>query len=149
MYMNIWILLFLLTIGYCSFFCFQKEFFEDKPSDNILKKNGTKYNIVDVNRAVKSITQYFLNKDISIQVIKVLSIVNTPGEMELNLMLYDPESNIIKGYVIICNMPMSSKKEASIKTIKSFSDNETQESIFSNDKKMNYQTLNILEGKFT
>ena len=123
MYSNFWIVCLLIFIGYTTCFCVKKEFFDEPPSVEPKEKEGTKYTIVDVNKVVQGIIKHFGEKDnVNIQITKIIQIINSPGEMKLKLFLYNPIKNTIRGYTVIAEVPVSSKKDAIIKSAVSFSD---------------------------
>ena len=169
---NFWTLSFISFIIITTCYCGKKEFFEEpekyewdgsvKNDDNgeryveyndktekILSQvdSGTKYTIEDVNKATIAIIEYFGEKyNVNISITKVISIKNSPGQMNLTLFLYDPIKNTIIGYNIDVIMPLTKNKAASIKTIEKFSKKEQiSEKIDFNS----YSNINFNEGNFT
>ena len=162
---NFWTISIILMFIGMTFYCGKKEFF-DQPGKVIVNENGerfieynnlkkplakvdlgTKYTIQDVDKATKAIILYFGEKDnVNIEITKIISIKNSPGMMQLNLFLYNPIKNFIKGYVIDVNMPIKTNSQSTVKTVVPFSNEEE----FSKQIKFNsYSSINFNEGNFT
>ena len=149
---NIWIILVIIFFTYITCFCVKKELFDQKESVDIPKQSsGTKYNIIEVNKAIQAIRKYQLEKEqVNIEITKIISIKNAPGEMELKLFMYNPFKNFLKGYTVIVEIPLSSKKEAIVKTLRSFSDEETDGLSSEKYESFNmYQTVDMKKNEFT
>ena len=165
---NFWTVLIILLFFGTICFCGKREFFDEPgkvtinesgeryieyTKNSTLKKPlsqvdlGTKYTIEDVNKATKAIHRYFGEVDnVNIEITKIISIKNSPGMMQLNLFLYNPIKNIILGYIIDVNMPLTHKTESSVKTIVPFS----TEVDFAEQVSFNpYSSINISQGIFT
>ena len=149
---NIWIILIIIFFIYVTCFCVQKELFDQKDIIDVQKKtSGTKYNIVEVNRAIQAIRNHQLEKEkVNIEITKIISIINAPGKMELKLFMYNPLRNVLKGYTAIVGIPISTKKEANVISLISFSDEETDGITSEKYEKFNmYQTVDMKRNDFT
>ena len=150
MYINFWIIIFILMIVYTLCFCVKKEFFEEpkQKSQSISKKKtgGTKYTIVDVNKAVTLIKDHFLEKEkVNITITKIISIENSPQQMTLQMFIYNPITNVIHGNTVKVKLPISKKEKGEIISITKFT--ESPEDMKYTEKNM-YQSLSFQDGTF-
>ena len=146
---NIWIFLLMMSFGTCLIYCVKKEYFENKVT--IYKTNEIKeslnYNLFEVNKCVEAINEYFGNSTgVRVTITKVLNIYKTGNSMEMNMFIYNPVANVMKGYTIKLNIPMNKNERYKVESANEFSEKETEEETTMN--KENYQTLNLKEGKF-
>lgn len=151
MYINIWIIIFILMIVYTTCFCVKREFFEEPKSESQSvtekKSGGTKYTIVDVNKAVTLIKDHFLEKEkVNITITKIISIENSPQQMTLKLFIYNPIKNVLYGNTVQVKLPISKKEPGTIISIKKFTD--AQEDTKYRDK-IEYQPISFKDGTFT
>jgi hypothetical protein len=134
---------------YTSCYCAKKELFEQKEYvKEDIAPTGTKYTVVDVNKATQAILKYFGEKDnVNITITKILSIFNSSDKMTLKMFVYNPIRNIINGYTIDVKIPLSKKTEASVISATPFTEDTPEPGVYK--EKQNYRSLNLNEGKFT
>ena len=136
---------------YTTCFCVKKEFFEEpkaeSQTDAKKKSSGTKYTIVDVNKAVTLIKDHFLEKEkVNITITKIISIENSPQQMTLKMFIYNPNKNVLHGNTVQVKLPMSKKEPGTILSVKKFTDE--QENTKYADKNT-YQPISFKDGTFT
>ena len=150
MYMNFWIILIILMTLYLTCFCVKKEFFEEpkETQGSVAKKKstGTKYTIVDVNKAVDLIKKHFLKtENVHITITKVISIVNSPQHMTLKLFIYNPVKNVLYGNTVQVKLPLNKKEKGEILSVKKFTDDSEKNEY--KDKQL-YQPVSFINGSF-
>ena len=123
MYYNVWVLFCTSAVFTTAFYCGKREFFDQPEIVLTATEQGTKYTREDVNKATQAILKYFGETyDVNISITKIVSITNSPGNMNLRLFLYNPVNFTILGYTIDVEMPLSKKKISTVKFVKEFSE---------------------------
>jgi len=145
MYINIWTVLILCMVLYTTGFCVKKEYFEE-PSLKVIRPKGTKYTIVDVNRAVDIIKDYFYAKEKAhLNVTQILSVTNGPSYMTLKLFMYNPDKNILNGNTVKVQLPVGSKSSGSVISAQRFTDSDDAVEYDSNSM---YQKIDLQSSRF-
>ena len=150
MYLNVWIVIVLCIVVYTTFFCVKKEYFEETSlkviRSNGTKYKGTKYTIVDVNRAVDIIKDYFYEKEKAhLNVMQILSVTNGPSYMTLKLFLYNPDKNILCGNTVKVKLPLGSKSTGSVISARRFTESDDVVEYGNNSM---YQKIDLQSSRF-
>ena len=144
---NVWTISISITFIFLICYCGKKEYFDQVPNvtiyqNSLSKSTGNKYNITEVNKAIKAIVKKLGN----ISITKIISITKLSNEIIIRLFVYDLTKNVITGYTIHVNVPVTKSKDYTVKSIEKFS---KPEELNDFEKTTIYQNLDITTGKFT
>lgn len=147
---NFWIILLITLLVFTSCYCVKKELFENGDIPAVYQETGSEntvnYTVIDVSVAIRAILKYFKHE---MRIIRVLSIKKRPKSMEIRLLLYNMNKNIIQGYTCIVNTPMSGKKEYNVDRAIRFSSSSNETNTVSSIPYIdNFSEIDLKNGQF-